>query len=185
MKPAQAFLAGWTAALLGAAPCWAAGSTYLGTFGDWEAYTFSEKAGKVCYATSLPKKTQGAPKGRSTTFVSVTHRPGEKAVNEVSVSAGFAYKTDSDVEVEIGGAKIKLFTSNAAAWARDPATDKALVEAMKKGAAADKALAEAKKTPRGFTVVGTPAKGGAVTDSYSLNGFAAAYAKIGEVCGVK
>lgn len=175
MKPAQVLLAGLTVAVAGAAPSLAAGTTHLGVFQDWEAYVFAEKAGRVCYAASVPKKTQGGPKGRGATFISVTHRPSEKSTNVVSMDAGFAFKTDSEAEMVIDGARFKLFTDGEGAWARDAATDKALVEAMKKG--------------KGFTIAGTPAKPPGkpiiVTDTYSLAGFAAAYAKINEACGVK
>ena len=171
MKPVHVVLVGCGLAIVGSAPSWAAGSSHLGVFQDWEAYVYGEKAGKVCYAASLPKKSQGAPKGRRDTFVSVTHRPGEKSTNVVSVDAGFAFKADSEVDLVVEASKFKLFTNGEGAWARDPATDRNLVEAMKKG--------------KSFTVSGLPAKGAAVTDSYSLAGFAAAYAKINEACGVK
>lgn len=175
MKPVQVLLAGLILVVSGTAPSQAAGTTPLGVFQDWEAYVFAEKAGKVCYAASVPKKTLGGPKGRSAAFVSVTHRPGEKSTNVVSMDAGFAFKTDSEAEMVIDGTRFKLFTDGEGAWARDAVTDKALVDAMKKG--------------KGFTVSGTPAKPPAkpvtVTDTYSLAGFAAAYAKINEACGVK
>lgn len=175
MTPAQVLLAGLTLAVAGITPAQAAGTTQLGIFQDWEAYVFAEKAGKVCYAASVPKQSQGAPKGRTPTFVSVTHRPSEKSTNVVSVDAGFAFKADSEAEMVVGSTRFKLFTDGQGAWARDAATDKALVEAMKKG--------------KGFTVSGTPAKAPAkavaVTDSYSLAGFTAAYAKINEACGLK
>ena len=89
----------------------------------------------------------------------------------MSIDAGFTFKADSDVEITIDKTKFKLFTHGEGAWARDPATDLALVTALKKG--------------KGLSVSGTPAKGSAVADTYSLSGFGAAYAKINEACGVK
>lgn len=170
MKTAQALLVG-SALALAAAPCWAAGSTHLGTFNDWNAYLFSDKTGKVCYIASLPTSQKEAPAKRRSTFLSVTHRPGDKSFDVVSVEGGFAYKADSTVTMEIDGTKVELFTKGGGAWARDPDTDKSLVAALKKGRVA--------------IVTGHPAKGKAVVDDYSLSGFSAAYAKIGEACGAK
>jgi invasion protein IalB len=171
MTPMQALLAGCAVAAAGIGQAQAAGSGHLGDFQDWSAYAQSEKTGKVCYAATLPKKSQNTPKKRGPTFISVTHRPGEKSTNVVSIDAGFALKPDSEVEVVIDGSKFKLFTKGEGAWARDPATDKALVDAMRKG--------------KSLTISGLPAKGAVVLDTYSLAGFGTAYAKIGEACGVK
>lgn len=168
---AQALVAGWVLAAAATGPAAAAGSTHLGTFGDWEAYTYGDKAAKVCFAASMPKSTRNPPAGRARAFISVTHRPGEKSLNVVSIDAGFPYKAKSEAQVEIGSGKFKLFTDGKSAWVQEAADDKALVDAMKKG--------------NSLTATGQPAKGAAVTDSYSLSGFSAAYARIGEACGVK
>lgn len=152
---------------LAAPPAIAAAGNLLATHGAWEAYAYSEKAGKVCYAASLPDKADG----KRETFLTVTHRPAEKSLNVVSVSAGYAYKAGSEAQVDIDGKKFALFTSGDGAWAKDAATDLLLVEAMKAGTR--------------FQVTGTPAKGKATTDVYSLSGFTAALAAIGKACAVK
>lgn len=170
MKTAQALLIG-SALALAAVPCWAAGSTQLGSFNDWNAYLFSDKSGKVCYMASLPKAQKEAPRKRGNTFLSVTHRPGDKSFDVVSVEAGFVYKAGSAVDLDVDGNRIQLFTKGGGAWARDPETDKALVAAFRKG--------------RAVAISGLPLKGKPVVDTYSLSGFSAAYAKIGEACGVK
>lgn len=165
------FQAAFLATLLLAGPALAAEAKLLAAHGDWEAYVFSEKRGKVCYMASLPKKRDGGPKGRGETFVTVTHRPGEKSTDVVSVTAGYAYKKDSAAELDIDGAAEKLFTAGDGAWASDAKTDKALVGAMIRG--------------RVMTVRGIPAKGAASADTYSLSGFTAAHDEIGKACGVK
>lgn len=168
-RPTISLLAGVLAAAAAALPA-AAKTSLLTVHNDWEAYAFAEKAGKVCYAASLPKKTAGSASGRET-FVSVTHRPAEKAKNVFSVTAGYVYRDGSAVEVDIDTQKFKLFTSGDGAWARDAATDEALVTALKKG--------------RTLIVRGTPAKGAETVDTYSLSGFTAAHGEIGKACAVK
>lgn len=160
-----------SAALLvvAAAPALAAGAgnKLLSTHADWEAYAAGEKTQRVCYAASVPKKNDG----NRETYVSVSHRPGEKAHDVVNVAAGYKFKEQSEVELEIGTQKFKLFTAGDGAWAKDAATDKAIVDAMRRGNA--------------LVVRGTPAKGKPTEDSYSLSGFSAAYAAIGKACEVK
>jgi Invasion associated locus B (IalB) protein len=101
----------------------------------------------------------------------VTHRPGEKVANVVSFDEGYPLKGGSDVSVDIGGAKFELFTKGETAWAPTPELDKAIVEAMAKG--------------RQVVVKGTSQKGAAITDTYSLAGFAGALAMIDKACEIK
>ncbi len=144
-------------------------ATLLSKNGDWEAYTYTDKEGKICYMATTPKNSQNAPANRSVATLSVTHRP--KETNVVSVTAGFTFKKDSAADITVGGKKTSLFTSGGGAWARDNATDKALIQAMAKANDA--------------TVNGTPDKGKAVIDTYSMAGFAASYKAISDACGIK
>lgn len=159
------------AAALPLTPALGAAAKVLATNGAWEAYAYGEKAGKVCYMASAPKSSEGAAKDRGQPYLSVTHRPADKSINVVSVVAGYAFKKGSDVEVDIDGAKFKMFTNGEGAWMNDAAGDKALVAAMAKG--------------NKMIVRGTPAKGAVTVDTYALTGFSASYGEIGKACGVK
>jgi len=140
----------------------------IGKSGDWESFTYNEKGGKVCYMASQPKKSLGAAKGRGNVFFTITHRTADKSIGVISVDAGFTYKKDAPAELDVGGAKFDLYTTGATAWARN---DKAVVAALLKAK----------------TVIahGTPAKGDAVADTFSLDGFAKALAEINKACDVK
>jgi hypothetical protein len=142
----------------------------LGKSGDWESFTYNDRGGKVCYLASQPKHSIGSAKNRGNVFFTVTHRPAEKSIGVVSVDAGFSYKKDSSAELDVGGAKFELYTTGASAWARN---DKAVVTAILKAKS---------KT---MVAHGTPAKGEAVADTFSLDGFGKAYAEINKACGVK
>lgn len=155
-------------ATIAAVPSWADSAKTLGKSGDWESFTYSDRAGKVCYTASLPKRSLNAPKGRGETYVSITHRPNDKSFDVVSVTSGYTFKKDAPAEIDIGGAKFDLYTTPDGAWARN---DKAVVQAMLKG-----------KT---LVIHGTPAKGDPIADTYSLEGFVKAYGDIGKACGVK
>jgi hypothetical protein len=143
----------------------------LGTADAWTAYAYSEKSGKVCYLAGEPKKNEPAAGKRKRPLAMITHRPGEKIANVVSFVEGYPLKEGSEASLDIGGAKFDLFTKGDSAWARTPELDKAIVEAMTKGKQA--------------IVKGTPQKGPATTDTYSLIGFAQALALIDKACDVK
>ncbi|MGE0713937.1 MAG: invasion associated locus B family protein [Alphaproteobacteria bacterium] len=143
----------------------------LGTFQDWSAFTFTDRGQKVCFVQSKPKSSE--PKGakRGPINALVTHRPGEKAVDVVSILMGYPLKPGSDVELDVDSRKFKLFVDKETAWAPDSGTDKQIAEALIKG--------------NKLTVQGVSARGTKTTDSYSLNGFGAAHAAITKGCAVK
>lgn len=143
----------------------------LGGSDAWTAYGYSEKSGKVCYVAGEPKKSEPAGGKRGRPMMMITHRPGEKIANVVSFAEGYPLKEGSEVWLDIGGTKFDLFTKGDSAWARTPELDKSIVEAMTKGKQA--------------VVKGTPRKGPATTDTYSLAGFAQALALIDKACDVK
>lgn len=144
----------------------------LGNFTDWEAYTFTEDGKQVCYMTSAAKKKDPAKPERKDTFAIVTHRPADKTLDVVNLLAGTALKKDSAPKLVIDDDRsFALFADDASAWAKDGQTDRAIVEALKKG----KSVV--------FRAEGD--KGGKIGDSYSLNGFSAAYDAIGKACNVK
>ena len=140
------------------------GAKLLGKAGDWESF----KSGQICYMASQPKHSIGAAKGRGNVFFTITHRPAEKSISVISIDAGFTYKKDAPAELDVGGAKFDLYTTGSSAWARN---DKAVVAALLKG--------------KSVIVHGTPAKGDPVADTFSLDGFAKAYADINKACDVK
>jgi invasion protein IalB len=171
MKPAAlaAFAALLTIAVIH--PVAAEDAKRLGKFGDWESYAYTDGGTKVCYTAASAAKVQGGEKGRNSALLIVTHRPGAKAVNEVSVTGGAVFKKDSDVELQVGATKHSLFTKGDHAWAKDASADKAIVGAMLKG--------------REMSVRATPAKGTALSGTISLHGFSDALGAIDKACAVK
>ncbi len=143
----------------------------LGRFDDWNAFAYSEKGKPVCFMAGAPKKKEGKYTRRGEIFTMVTHRPGEKTRNVVSLYAGYTFKEASEVKITIDGNTMKFFTSGDAAWARNPKDDRTVVRRMIKG--------------RRMVVEGTSSRGTLTTDTYSLKGFTAAYRAISKACKVK
>jgi len=141
----------------------------IGEYGDWTAYTYKEGKNLVCYMASTPKKDEGNYKKRGDIYAVVTHRPGEKSFNVVNFVAGYTHKAGSNVVVKIGTTTFKnLFTNGENAWAPDSATDKKLIEEMKRG--------------QRMIVEGVSARGTKTKDTYSLSGFTGAYRAISAKC---
>ncbi|MBX6366989.1 MAG: hypothetical protein IRZ04_03355 [Rhodospirillales bacterium] len=133
--------------------------------GAWNAYTYKVANGKVCYLVAEP---QSKRKGANAL---VTHNTADKTTNVVSFIAGYVFAEKAEVDLDIDGQKFKLFTEKDTAWARDSETDRKIVEAMIRGKQA--------------VVKGQPAKGAAMTDTYSLIGFTQALNEIDKACGIK
>jgi invasion protein IalB len=141
----------------------------LAGYGDWEVFSLTAKQSKICYAASRPEAVEPTGVRRGSVYMLVTHKPGEKVRNEVSVYVGYPLVEGSDVEARIdGGAKYVLFTHERSAWAPDAQTDKAISDAMMAGST--------------LTISGTSVRGTKTTDTYSLKGFTAALAKMDGAC---
>jgi len=149
----------------------AAAPTSLGGAKAWAAYTASEKNSVVCYVVGKPAKSQPATATRRRVDVQVTHRPGEKQLNVVDFELGYTAKSGSSAELTVDGKKFTLFTNKDSAWASDPATDKAVTNALAKGKQAIiKAVSD---------------HGIGTTDTYSLAGFGPTLALADKACNVK
>lgn len=143
----------------------------LGTFRDWNAFSFVERGQTVCYVSSQPKSTKPDGVRRGNIHVLITHRPADKALDVVSIIFGYPLRKDSEPVVEIGGTNFQLFSDNETGWARDAQTDARVVAAMVKGAT--------------MTVKAASQRGTQTTDSYSLSGLGQAYAAINKECKVQ
>ena len=142
----------------------------LSEHGAWTVFKTSEGGSPVCFAGSEPEKDEGDYTKRGDIYVLVTHRPGVKELDVVSIEAGYDYQKGGDVTLKIGGDAFKLFASGSNAWAPDSATDKKIVNAMKKGS--------------GMVVTGKSWRGTKTKDTYSLTGFTAAYNAARKACGL-
>lgn len=157
--------------LLLATPAFAEDPKAIGAYRSWNGYTYTDGSKQVCFMATKPTRTLPAGATRGDIYAMITHRPAENSTGVVSIVTGYTYKANSDVQVTIGTQKFSLFTDGDTAWARDDATDRALVAAIKGGSS--------------MTVVGTSSRGTKTTDTYSLSGSSAAYQAISQQCGLR
>jgi Invasion associated locus B (IalB) protein len=143
--------------------------TSLGSFDDWEAYTYKAKDSRVCYIYSSPKKSEAAKKvRRDPIYFMVTHWPGRKIKGQVSTIIGYPFKDSSLVKLSVDGASFDLYTSGDMAWADGAETEKKILGAMKTGSS--------------LVISGVSGRGTQTTDTYSLAGAQAAMDKIDATC---
>lgn len=142
----------------------------IGTWGNWTSYTATENDQPICYmATRLtPLPIKGLRRGEI--FVTITHRPTENVIDEVSYTAGARLKPSSDVTVTIDGRKFTMFTRGEAAWSRDSAADRTLTAAIRSG--------------KIMKIDGIAQKAQKLSDEISLTGSTAAYRAMSKACGV-
>ena len=136
----------------------------------WTAWHDRDDSGVVCYIASKPTKSEGNYTQRGDIFALVSHRPGLKRNGEVSFVAGYAFKEESEVVIQIGSKKFTLFTRGSTAWATSSDDDKALIAAMKASGT--------------MLVRGVSSRGTETTDTFSLFGFTAALKAADQACGL-
>jgi hypothetical protein len=142
----------------------------LGNAGAWTAYLAQNKEGKVCYIVAQPEKADPSIK-RTSVMATVTHRTADQVANVVSFDEGYPLNESDDVMLDVGKDRFTLFAKDDSAWAATSDLDKTIVTALSKEKQA--------------VVKGTPKKGHATTDTYSLAGFAKALALIDKAGDVK
>jgi invasion protein IalB len=169
MRPAFLFLA--ACCLLPSLASVAASetTTRLRTSGAWEAYSYSDRSGKICYAAASADRTVGGGRERQGTAIAVSHRP--KSAGEVSIMAPYGLKKGSQAELQIAGMKHAFDAKGTVAWATDAKADPAIIQQMLKG--------------REIVVRTVPEKGQAITDTIPLKGFRETLAAIDKACDVK
>ena len=62
----------------------------IGKFKDWETMVLSKSDGIVCFAQSKPV-LQSPKNNKRDSRLFVTFRPGEKIVDEISITAGYEF----------------------------------------------------------------------------------------------
>jgi len=139
----------------------------LGDYDDWIAATHQESGQTVCYAFVRAKNSVPALPGRGEVILTVTQRPSLR--DTVAISAGFPFRKDATVTMQVDTSGLDFYTAQSSAFAKD---GRAVVAAFRRG---EEALARSPGPRDGQTIV----------DTFSLRGFKAAYAEINKACPPK
>ena len=88
------------AALFGLCAGAASAQEFLGKHGDWNVIGYVENGKRYCYIHSTPTKQSGNYTKRGEPYILVIRRPD--GAENVSVTSGYPYKPDAEIEVKIG-----------------------------------------------------------------------------------
>ena len=133
----------------------------VGKFKDWETIVIVEQTSKVCFAQSIP--VLQAPKSNiRDARMFVSFRPGEKVINEVSITSGYEFNNKNSITATSGKSKYKFdITQEEFAWIADNKIEKKMIKTMMRGSR--------------IMITGYNQKGSQTIDHYSLLGFTKAY----------
>jgi Invasion associated locus B (IalB) protein len=146
----------------------AASPQEIASNGKWRGYTITENGKTNCYMLAEPDKHEGNYTQRGPIYLFITHRPALKTFDEVTIDTGYTYEKNSTVKVTIGSRDFTMVTEGSQAWMESAATDKQMVEAMKRG--------------NDMSVRGASNRGTRTVDTYSLTGFSATYKAVTAAC---
>ena len=132
----------------------------LGKYKNWEAFTYNDGKGKVCFAQTIP--TERSPKNfkREESRLFVTFRKEEKVKNEISVTSGHVYK-QSSIVAKSGKNDFSFFSQGKFAWVSDGEEEFNLIKVMKKASK--------------LSISASDSNGKKTKDLYSMMGFTKAY----------
>ncbi len=141
---------------------------------DWSIFKQGSASDRMCWIVSQPisstAKRAGSPVSvkRGNIFLMVAVRPGERVKNEVSMMAGYPFRKNSAVKLQVGSDTFEMFTEGEGAWTDSAESDDRMVAAMRRGADA--------------IVSGVSSRGTTTIDTFSLRGFTAALNEARKLC---
>lgn len=133
----------------------AAARDALGIYEGWGA--FRDAAPSRCFAIAEPAR-KGHAKWRP--FAAVSHWPRQRIRGQIHARLSREKREGAAVTLRIDERRFPMVAGGADAWAPDPATDAAIVAAMRSG--------------RSMSISSVAANGAAFVDSYVLKGAATA-----------
>ena len=140
----------------------------IGKFKDWETMVLSKSDGIVCFAQSKPV-LQSPKNNKRDSRLFVTFRPGEKIVDEISITAGYEFNKQNSITAKSGKFKYKFDISQQNfAWIADNKVERKMIRTMKKGSR--------------LMISGYNSSGSQTIDHYSLLGFTKAYNEAKKSC---
>ena len=133
----------------------------IGKYKDWESMVVTETTGKVCFAQSSPILQSPKSNNKRDAKLFISFRPGDKIINEVSVTAGYEFNSNT-VTAQSGKNKFKFdIKEQGFAWIADNKIEFRMIKRMKKGSR--------------IMITGYNQKGSQTIDHYSLLGFTKSY----------
>ena len=133
----------------------------LGKYKNWEAFTYNDGKGKVCFAQTIPTERSPTKLKINEARLFVTFRKEEKIKNEVSVTSGYIYKPASVAAKSGRNEFIFNQSKDKFAWIQDQEEEYNLIKVMKKASK--------------LSISASTTNGVKTKELYSMMGFTKAY----------
>jgi hypothetical protein len=152
----------------------AAKPTLVGTFNDWQTWSYtgsysgSGGEGKVCYIYAEPEDMSPERLDHGRVSFSVASAPAAGIQLEANFVTGYALREQSSVTVEVDGRKFTMFTQGDSAWLLNRDEEPELLASMKAGS--------------NMVIRAVSGRGNNTTYEYSLRGVTAAADKMSAEC---
>lgn len=141
-----------------------------GEYGKWKVFSVEQSNKKICYTVSNPIEMAGNHNSDRVPYIMVSIFGNNK--QEVSISAGYIFRTYSNVSVSIDGIQERFVAEeDSLAWPEKNGSDKRIIKEMQDGYK--------------IFVFSESYSGTYSVDTYSLAGFKKAIEKTKKICGVK
>jgi len=154
--------------LLAASPASAQNAKLVKSFGNWHVFVHGDAGDKICFAASQPQSIKPENVNRGPIFFYLTTWQKDGVHNEVSIKLGYPINPAGKPNVVIGSEMFELFPKGDKVFLKDPAEERKLIEAMKKGT--------------DLSVTGISMRGTTTIDGYKLNGITAALGEVDNIC---
>jgi hypothetical protein len=155
-------------------PAAAEPANLLGVFGNWSAFSSGSGSSLTCYAMSKPRATRPTGAKRGPIYLMVSDWPGRKVKAEPQVVYGYQAKEGASAALAVGSDKFNFFIRNngkdGSSWLQQLSDNGKLLDAMQTGVSA--------------VASGTSQRGTKTSDTYSLQGFNDAMAKVHAACSM-
>lgn len=155
-------------AAIAAGPALAQAPQAVGTFRDWSVFVREVEGDTVCFAATAAKEKSPKSVNHGDIFFLVATWKSGQAANQPSVMLGYNLKDASAPTVKVGGQSFSMYASENEAFIESASTEKALIEAMKKGADMKVSATSSRGTTTGYT--------------FSLTGISAALDRVAQSC---
>jgi invasion protein IalB len=96
---------------------------------DWALFSNKQGPKNICYIVATTIKKSGKAQNRGEPYFIITKTAGK--LPEVSVSSGYYYKEDSEIELSFGLKKFYMLTYESRAWTYSVDDDIEIIKAMK------------------------------------------------------
>ena len=99
----------------------------------WSAYSEDAPGGKLCFILSSPTQQEPADRNHGEVFFMLARHPDPDIGVQPRFSAGYLFKDNTTLVLDIDGQRFTMFTRGRDAWVRTLGDDALVVEAMKAG----------------------------------------------------